>query len=88
VSSPNVLWGDDTFVNFDQGLNFGFGKIRAVLEETPIHLDSSKPSKRGLSFHCRGKQGRINRCSRARLSKTFSAVFPTRLENDSPLVGS
>ncbi|TMC14687.1 MAG: hypothetical protein E6J33_11580 [Chloroflexi bacterium] len=45
------VWGDDTFVNFDQGLNFAIRQIRAVLEDdsdTPRFIETLP--KRGYRF--------------------------------------
>jgi TolB-like protein/DNA-binding winged helix-turn-helix (wHTH) protein len=45
------VWGDDTFVNFDQGLNFAIRQIRAALgddSETPRFIETLP--KRGYRF--------------------------------------
>jgi len=45
------VWGDDTFVNFDQGLNFAVRQIRAALRddsETPRYIETLP--KRGYRF--------------------------------------
>jgi len=45
------VWGEDTFVNFDQGLNFAIRQIRAVLgddSETPRFIETLP--KRGYRF--------------------------------------
>jgi TolB-like protein len=72
-----ALWGDETFVDFDRGLNFSVSQLRSVLED-----DSSRPiyiqtiPKRGYQFIAPVERIGAEPAKEARVERSRKAGLP------------